>query len=126
MLRKILLLAAAGSMGTLSRAGLVWATTQVAGRNFPWGTLSVNVLDRFSPVSPSHFSRKSLSERGFTLHHHGRIHGAFTTFSAYMIDTAELAREGHLLKSIGNVLTQNILGIISLLLGVYIGRLSGS
>lgn len=127
MLRKILLLAAAGSLGTLSRAGLVWATTQVAGRHFPWGTLSVNVIGSFlAGLAVTLFEKKVFQSEDLHFLIMVGFMGAFTTFSAYMIDTAELAREGYFLKSVGNVLTQNILGISALLLGVYIGRMSGS
>lgn len=49
--------------------------------------------------------------------------GAFTTFSSFAFETAQLLRDSQWWLATANVLAQNIVGIIFLFLGITIGRM---
>ena len=49
--------------------------------------------------------------------------GAYTTYSTFAFDTASFMRESQWLLAATNILTQNILGIALLLIGVFVGKL---
>ena len=49
--------------------------------------------------------------------------GAFTTYSTFAFDPAAFMRESQWLLAASNILTQNILGVALLLVGVFAGKL---
>ena len=49
-LKFLFILFVAGGLGTLARYGLSSLVTQLAWRGFPWGTFTVNIIDRKSVV----------------------------------------------------------------------------
>ncbi len=125
MARTLFLLALAGALGTLTRYGLATLVRPSAGAGFPLGTLAVNVggcfvagllwtlLDQRWPASAE---TRTVIFVGFL--------GAFTTFSAFILDTGELFRSQQWLLAAGNLALQNGLGILALLAGVLAGRVS--
>ena len=50
--------------------------------------------------------------------------GAFTTFSAYILETGEMLRSAEWIYAIGNMVLQNGLGIAALIAGTMLGRLA--
>ncbi|MBU2488347.1 MAG: CrcB family protein [Proteobacteria bacterium] len=124
MVQKIALLALAGSLGTLARYGLAGVVQRATGASFPWGTLVVNLLGCFLagllwvlfesrwPVSGQ---TRAVVLVGFL--------GAFTTFSAYILETGNLARGGEWLHAAANLGLQNVLGIVALMAGIALARL---
>jgi len=123
-MNKILLLALAGAMGTLSRYWLSGMVHAVLGPNFPWGTWMVNILGCFL------FGLLWVLayERGFIPAHLRIIvlvgfMGAFTTFSTYIFESSALAQNVQWLKLGLNVLGQNALGFSALYLGYLTGRI---
>jgi len=48
--------------------------------------------------------------------------GAFTTFSTYVFESAQLASGGEWLRMSLNLLGQNVAGFAAFLLGVFLGR----
>ena len=123
MINKLLWLALAGAFGTLARYGLVELVQRVHGVSFPWGTLVVNILGCFVvgllwvlfenrwPVSPE---IRWLVLVGFM--------GAFTTFSAFMFETGELARTASWMHAAANVGLQNGVGFAALFIGISVGK----
>lgn len=115
MFQKILLLALAGACGTVARYGLAMSVEKYNGASFPLGTLAVNVLGCFAvgmiwalfeskwPVEPQ---TRMLVLVGFM--------GAFTTFSAIMLESSELAKASGWLIASANVLVHNGLGAAAL------------
>ncbi len=122
MLQKLLLLGLAGSLGTLARAGLGSILQRACGPRFPWGTASVNLLGCFlfgliwmlgserGRISPEF---RYLLLVGFM--------GAFTTFSSFVGDSADLAAQGRPWAALVNVVGQNALGLLCFLLGARLG-----
>jgi CrcB protein len=125
MLQKLVLLAFAGALGTLCRFGLAGFVHRVNGVSFPWGTFAVNIAGCFAaglfwtlfqnrwPVSGE---TRTVVLVGFM--------GAFTTFSAYILETGEMLRSAEWVYAIGNMVLQNGLGVAALMAGTILGRLA--
>jgi len=121
--QKIILLAIAGALGTLARYGLSAFINKIDGLTFPWGTFAVNIFGCFAagllwvlfenkwPVSGQ---TRLIILVGFM--------GAFTTFSAFILETSELARSAAWLQAATNILIQNGLGMAALFMGISLGR----
>jgi CrcB protein len=124
MLMRVLLLAAAGAAGALCRYGLAGLVQSGLGARFPWGTLAVNLVGCFvAGVLFGLFeSRWALSGEARVIVFIGFL-GAFTTFSGFMLETAELARDAQWLSAAGNVVLQNVLGAVVLYGGLVTSRL---
>ncbi len=124
MPQKLILLALAGATGTLARYGLAGMVQRWGGAGFPWGTLAVNVLGCF--VAGLLWS---LFEQRWAVSGETRIvvlvgfMGAFTTFSAYILETGELARTSQWWLMAANLGLQNGLGLFALLGGAALGRI---
>lgn len=123
-MQKILLLALAGTVGTLSRYWISGAVYGFMGRDFPWGTWAVNILGCFLFGMVWVLS----DERGF-IPAQGRVvilvgfMGAFTTFSSMIFESAELVRGAEWIKMWLNLAGQNTLGFVAFYLGVACGRI---
>ena len=122
MVQKILLLALAGALGTVARYGLAGVIQRINGEAFPWATLTVNMIGcflaglvwtLFEQHWPTAEETRGLVLIGFM--------GAFTTFSALMIETGELARTATWLHAAANVMLHNGLGLAALLAGTALG-----
>jgi fluoride exporter len=124
MVHKLLCLALAGALGTLARYGFSGLVQRSFGASFPWGTLAVNVLGCFlaGAVWALAENRVSISGEARTIVLVGFM-GAFTTFSAFILETGEIVREAQWAWAAGNVLLQNGLGIGVFFLGMALGRL---
>lgn len=125
MLTRLLLLAAAGAAGALCRYGLSGLVQSVAGARFPWGTMVVNLSGAFAAGLFFGLIQERLALSGEV-----RIivlvgfMGAFTTFSTFMLETTELARDAQWVAAAGNLLLQNGLGLALLYAGLVVSRLA--
>ncbi len=120
---KILFISIAGALGAVSRYGLSSLVHRVMGKNFAWGTLTVNVAGcliigflfdwmlNADTISPS--LRLALTV-GFL--------GAFTTFSAFSYETLEFANRGMWGMAGLNVAANVVLGVFAVVLGLGIGK----
>jgi CrcB protein len=121
---KLLSLALAGALGTVSRYLLQGLVHRLAGSSFPWGTFAVNACGcfltgllwtLFEHRWPASGQVRTLVLVGFM--------GAFTTFSSFILETSELMRAAEWLHAAGNLLGQNSLGFVALVAGLALGRL---
>jgi len=122
MLRQMLSLAVAGATGTLSRYILHSAFQRITGLRAWWGTLAVNVLGcLLAGLVWGWFEARgaSAASRAFVL---VGFLGAFTTFSALMMDTGDLARAGGWLQAGGWLMLQNMLGLSAMAGGVLLAK----
>jgi len=124
MIRKLALLALAGALGTLARYGLAGLVHRINSASFPWGTVTVNLVGCFLagflwPLLENRWSvpgeTRILLLVGFA--------GAFTTFSALILETSELIRSAEWLYAATNVAMQNGLGFVALFAGIALGRM---
>ena len=124
MLTKILLIAASGAVGTLARFGLSGLVQTAYKGNLPLGTFVVNIIGclLFGFIW-------TISEEKLTITSEARLiilvgfMGAFTTFSTFAFETTTLIRDSEWLLAAGNILAQNIIGILFLFIGIALGRL---
>ena len=124
MLHKMILLGGAGALGTLCRFGLSGLVQRLGGGSFPWGTLSVNVLGcfLFGLVWTLGEERMLVSGEHRLIILAGFM-GAFTTFSTFAFESAQLLQDAEYLLAAGNLAIQNVLGLVSVILGIALGRL---
>jgi CrcB protein len=86
-----------GALGSVARYALGNAMTMAVGAEFPWGTLLINILGSFVI---SFFSVLTGTNSRLPLPFEARVFvtvglcGGFTTFSAFSLQTVELARAG--------------------------------
>jgi fluoride exporter len=124
MLQKLLLIAVAGSLGTLARYGLGGLIQDHTGKIFPWGTVTVNLLGclAFGVVWSSLEERRLVSDETRTIILVGFM-GAFTTFSTFIFELKGLLSDAEWLPAIGYFTIHNVGGIIALVVGIALGRL---
>ncbi|MCP3681359.1 MAG: CrcB family protein [bacterium] len=125
MMQKLALLAIAGALGTLARYSLSGLVHRISGTTFPLGTMIVNLTGcflagllwaLFETRWPVTGETRMVVLVGFM--------GAFTTFSAFILETGELIRSAEWLHAVANVAMQNTLGIVALFTGAAIGYMS--
>lgn len=124
MVEKLLWMGLAGAVGTFARHGLAGAVQRACGGGFPCGTLAVNVAGcfLFGLIWSLAEARLPLSAEARTVVFVGFM-GAFTTFSSFAFETVELLRAARWTVAVGNVLAQNVIGLLGLFLGLQAGRL---
>jgi CrcB protein len=120
---KILYIGLFGGLGCIARYLLTIWTQQLAGRDFPYGTVLVNVVGSFLlgllltigvrqfPVSPD--IRLGLAV-GFL--------GGFTTFSTFSYQTLILLEEGSHWPAVVNVLFNVSLSLVGAFAGMFVAR----
>lgn len=95
------------ALGGMLRYGLAEWLTKVGGKDFPFGTLAVNVTGSFligviaSTAQPSTGWWGSEHGRAFLM---AGICGGYTTFSAFSLQTLHLVRDSHWMAAGWNVL----------------------
>lgn len=120
---KLLLIALAGSLGTLARYGLGGLVHRLVPWPFPWGTITVNLLGSFlfGLVWALAQERSMISAEARIIVLAGFM-GAFTTFSTFMFETGELLRNSQWALAAGNLLLQNLLGLVAVFAGWALAR----
>jgi len=123
-MHKILMLAMAGTLGTLARYWLSGAIYAIMGHDFPWGTAAVNLLGclLFGLVWVMVDERQLLRPEIRLIVLVGFM-GAFTTFSSLIFETSELLRGALWARAALNIVGQNILGFVAFAIGATLGRL---
>lgn len=113
-LKLLAAIAVAGAVGTLLRYSCIRLGTVLTTTAFPFSTLIVNVIGAFAAGAVCALIRERFPQFapllpvilvGFL--------GAFTTFSTYALECAELFHRGAAGKAMLNLLLQNTLGILA-------------
>lgn len=114
----ILLVALAGAVGTLVRMGLTTLAVRLCGGDFPWGTLTVNLLGSFAFGLVFGLVRsRGLTPAQEVILLVGLL-GGFTTYSSFAFQSLELLSMGRLVASLAYVLVTNALGIVAVWAGL--------
>jgi CrcB protein len=121
----VLAVALGSALGGVARYGLSGLVARSVGETFPWGTLVVNVLGSFligfvaTLTGPDGRVLVSPVTRQFWM---PGIFGGFTTFSAFSLQTLNLAQEGEWARA-GAYMG---LSLVLCLLAVWLGALVAS
>jgi fluoride exporter len=120
---KILLIGAAGLIGTLARYWLsLWIDDWWDGP-FPVGTIIVNLLGCFAIGFLFHaMVEKHLADPAIRSAVLIGFLGGFTTFSSFAIQSINLFRDGEILLAGANVLISNVAGLMLAWTGYAISR----
>lgn len=124
MLTKILYICAGGAAGSLSRYWLSGVAQRLVGGSFPLGTFVVNMLGcLFFGAIWGFLENRLLPGSEVRLLLLTGFMGAFTTFSTYMFESAELVKHGQMTIALLNVVGQSAIGLMLVLAGIALGRL---
>jgi CrcB protein len=122
---KLLILALAGGLGTLTRYGTsVLVSHWIKESSFPWAIFSVNMLGclLFGLVF-SYTETKTEWPVEFRLYVLVGFMGAFTTYSTFAFESAVFIKESQWGMALANILSQNILGVLCVFAGLYLGKM---
>lgn len=122
-MQQLFFIAAGGAIGAVLRYGVANGVHAIAGRDFPYGTLVVNVLGSLmiGVLSILLVERYALNPEVRAILIIGLL-GAFTTFSTFSIETFYLFENGEHVKALLNILLSVMLCLIATWLGIIIGR----
>lgn len=123
-MQRILLLAAAGGLGTIARYGLALGVGRLHSGPFPWGTFAVNMLGvfAFGVIWALADDRMVIGGETRLVLLTGFV-GGFTTFSTFLFETGQLMRDAEWGMAAANLLGQSGLGLVLLFAGMALGRL---
>ncbi len=120
---QILAIAGGGAVGAVARFLVSTGVYRLFGRDFPWGTLAVNVFGSFgmgllfvlllerSLIGPE--ARAAILV-GFL--------GSFTTFSTFSLETLTLVEQGEMLRASLNVAASVLLCVAACWAGIIAAR----
>jgi CrcB protein len=117
-----------GAIGSVAR---LWLSVQVGlltGLGFPWGTILVNIIGSLvigfvaTLTGPNGRVVVPIDAQAFVM---VGLCGGFTTFSAFSLQTLELARDGRLLHAGANILLSVVLCLTAVVLGHWLAMLFG-
>ena len=120
---KVMLLGAAGFIGTLARYFLQGVIQTHTGSLFPFGTLAVNVSGCFVlGLLNGLFTDRFLIDPQWRICFTVGFCGAFTTFSTLVYETVQLTSGREVGLAAANLVGSLVLGFVFLWLGVVLAR----
>lgn len=117
--RLCVLLAIGGALGTLGRFFVGVLATSIS-RHLPWGTILINITGSFAI---GFFGTLTLASGRYPVSEEWRLFfmvgvcGGYTTFSAFSLQTLELARNGALVRAGLNIVLSVVLCIVAVAVG---------
>jgi CrcB protein len=121
---QILAIAAGGAVGSVLRYAVSTGVYSMLGRNFPYGTLAVNVIGSFlmGLLFVLMVERMDMSAVWRMAILVGFL-GAFTTFSTFSIETVNLLQGGDFMRAFLNVTVSVAFCLAATWVGFRLGRL---
>jgi len=121
--QQLLAIAGGGALGAVLRFGMSNAVYRILGREFPYGTLAVNVLGSLLMgfLFVMLVERLAISAEWRAALLVGLL-GAFTTFSTFSFETLALFESGEPVKAITNIALSVFLCLTATWLGLSLGR----
>lgn len=123
MLKALLFVAVGGAVGSVARYWTSLAVYQWLGKDFPYGTLAVNVAGGLLMgfLTELLVARYAVAVEWRLLVLVGFL-GGFTTFSTFSIDTWLLLQEGEFSKAGLNALASVLLCLVAVWIGLHLAR----
>lgn len=120
-------IALGGAAGALGRWLLATGVYRWLGRDFPWGTLVVNVVGSFAMgvlvvLLVERLALGPAWRAGLLI---GFL-GAFTTFSTFALETVQLGTDGATARALGNVVASVVLCVLAVIAGMQLARHIGN
>ena len=117
-------LAIGGGIGTLVRASVAILALRLCGREFPWGTLAVNLIGSFlfGVIVSLGRGRMGFPTGCETILLVGFL-GGFTTYSSFAFQSYEFFEQGRTLLAGAYVVGTVVSGLVFVWAGVIVGRL---
>jgi fluoride exporter len=117
------LVAAFGAVGAVCRYALDGWVTGLTRGQFPWGTMSVNIIGSFAlGIVVALTTERLVSSPQWRIALGIGFIGAFTTFSTYAYETVKLAEDGAVGLALANALGMLALGFAAAAAGLAVGR----
>tara|TARA_Y100001935_G_scaffold252463_1_gene256436 strand:- start:3092 stop:3469 length:378 start_codon:yes stop_codon:yes gene_type:complete len=125
-LKQIYAIAAGGAIGALLRYWISMIIFANVGRSFPWGTLVVNIIGSFliGFLSIFFIDKLAITSEWKNFWLIGLL-GAFTTFSAFSLETVNLIERADYLSASMNVLANVFACILAAIFGIVIAKQIG-
>lgn len=108
------------ALGGIARYWIALAVAALTGPQFPWGTILINIIGSFII---GFFGTLTGIDGRLAVPNDARIFvmtglcGGFTTFSAFSLQTFDLAHDGRWLDAAGNVVLSIVLCLVAVTLG---------
>lgn len=113
-----LLVMAGGAIGSAARYQVGRWTLGWLGPNYPWGTLTVNIVGGvLMGLLVGALTKMSVPGENWRLFAAIGMLGGFTTFSSFALDTVNMIERGALLAALGYIL----ISVAGAILGVFAG-----
>ncbi len=123
MISTIAAIAAGGAIGALARHGVNVGAVHVLGHGYPYGTMIVNILGSFIMgiliVKFSQMDHVTQEMRAFFV---TGILGAFTTFSTFSLDFANLVERQEITMAALYAIVSVVCAILALFAGLWLMR----
>jgi CrcB protein len=120
--------AVGGAIGSMARLWLGVKVALLTGLAFPWGTIVVNIIGSLvigfvaTLTGPNGRLVVPVNAQAFVM---VGLCGGFTTFSAFSLQTLELARDGRLIHAGANIMLSVVLCLTAVALGHWLAALFG-
>ncbi len=120
-LQTIIAVALAGAAGAVSRLSVTQLLAMWMGKNYPWGTLAVNLFGSLAMGYLFGLWSSSSSEPSATIRAAIIVGflGAFTTMSAFSLDSWELLHRGEWFKALSYISLTLLGSLAAVSLGIY-------
>lgn len=118
--------AVGGAIGSVARYWVAVWVARLAGPDFPWGTILINisgsfVIGVFFAVTAEVAGRWQVTN-DFKIFLMAGLCGGFTTFSAFSLQTLGLLRDGRMAAALANIALSVVLCIAAVAIGYSSGQ----
>jgi len=121
--QQLIAIAGGGALGAVLRFGMSTAVYRALGRDFPYGTLAVNVLGSLLMgfIFVVLVERLAMSAEWRAALLVGLL-GSFTTFSTFSFETLALFENGEPIKALVNIMLSVFICLLATWVGLSLGR----